>query len=211
MLAKIQAYESKLLECPAAFFPPLCPTCQESRTLRVHELRRREFWFCLAQEVKRVVSVVLRVVCKACNHRTTVLPGFALPHKRYLLAVVSDASELYLLDDSATYESAARSGGQPLFHDSEGSALARSTVHRWIGFLGSLVLLLGSATALLREADPTFSPLVEMRDISARRYRSETRRECLERAHRLLRVRSRLLKAINIDLFPRIATAAAWT
>lgn len=211
MLAKIQAYQSKLLENPAAFFPPLCPSCQELKTFRVHELRPRQFWFCLAHEVKRVISVVLRVACKACNHRTTVLPDFALRHKRYLLAVVSDASELYLLDDSATYESAARIDGQPLFHDTEGSSLARSTVHRWVGFLGSLVLLLGCATELLRDADPSFSPLAEMRDIPPRRYRSETRRECLERAHRLLRVRSRLLQAIDIDLFPRIATAAAWT
>ena len=128
MRAKIQAYESQLLENPAALFPPHCPICQEAGTLRVHELRRRGFWFSLLQHVERVVSVVLRVACKGCDHRTTVLPDFALLHKRYVLPDVVDASDGYLLDESATYEAAAQIDGRPVFHDADGACRARSTV-----------------------------------------------------------------------------------
>jgi hypothetical protein len=211
VLAKIQAYQVRLLDNPTSFFPPRCPKCQESGALRKHELRPRTFWSVVLHEVKRIPSFVLRVACAICEARTTVLPEFALPHKRYAVPEVVDASERYLLDDASTYESAARVDGRPVFHDAEGKSRARSTVHRWIGFLGSLVLLLGSATDLLGEADPAFSPLAEMRPISPRCYRSEVRRGLLERAHRLLRVRARLREATDHDLFPRIATPAAWT
>lgn len=210
-LAKIQAYEAQLIEDPASFFPPCCPSCQEVGGLRKHEFRARGFWSVVSQEVTKIPSFVLRVACKLCDAGMTVLPDFALPHKRYVLPEVVASSERYLLDHAATYESAARADGRPVFHDAEGSARARSTVHRWIGFLGSLVMLLGSATDLLREADPAYSPLTEMDPISPRRYRSEARRECLERAHRLLRVRARLREAIDIEMFPRIATPAVWS
>lgn len=211
MLARIQAYEAEVSANPAAFFPPCCPACQESGGLRKHELRRRGFWFVLSQNVERVTSFVLRVVCTICEGNTTVLPDFILPHKRYVLPDVVEASERYLLDDTATYESAAQVDGRPVFHDASGGSRARSTVHRWIGFLGSLVTLLASATQVALEASPVFSPLQEMLPISPRRYRSEARRELLERAHRLLCVRSCLVRATDRDLFPRIATPVVWS
>ena len=211
MLARIQAYEACLSEDPAAVFPPCCPACQEPGCLRKHEFRRRGFWFRMGNEVKRVASFVLRVACTRCGKPSTVLPGFARPHGRYVLGDVVDASDRYLLDGTATYESAARHGGRPVFHDADGACLARSTVHRWVGFLGSLVALLGHATGVLRDADPAFSPAAEMIPISPRRYRTEARRELLGRAQQLLRVRSRLWRAMGCEPFPRIATAAAWS
>lgn len=211
MLARIQAYEAQLAENPAAFFPPRCPACQETGGLRVHELRPRTFWYVVSHTVKRAASYVLRVACELCCHRTTVLPDFALRHKRYILPEVIDASDRYLLDETASYESATRVAGRPVFHDTGGACRPRATVHRWIGFLGSLVTLLAHATGLVLEAVPGFSPLAEMLHFAPRRYQSEARRECLERAHRLLRVRSHLLRATDHDLFPSIATAAAWS
>ena len=211
MLARIQAHEAELLRSPADFFPPCCPACQETDVLRVHEFRRRGFRFVVANIVERVRSFVLRVACKLCGCRTTVLPDFALPHHRYVLPNVVDTSESYLLDDTATYKSAALVDGRPAFHNSEGSSRARSTVHRWVGFLGSLVTLLAHATDLVLQADPVFSPLAEMLDFSPRRYRTEARHELLGNAHRLLRVRARLRQATQLGFFPRIATAASWT
>ena len=210
MLTKIQAYEAQIAENPATFFPPCCPVCQVANALRKHELRRRGFWFVLSNEVMRVASFVLRVACKSCNRRSTLLPDFALPHKRYVRSDTLEASERYLLDDTATYETATEIEGRPVFHNTDGACRPRSTVHRWIDFFGSLLTLLSAATELALEADPAFSPVVEMVPISLRRYRSETRRTVLERAHRLLRVRACLLRATGCDLFPRFATAAAW-
>ena len=185
--------------------------CQLSGVLRKHELRPRGFWFVLSNEVVRVLSLVLRVACKSCQRRITLLPEFALPHKRYVRDDVIEASERYLLDETASYETATRVEGRPVFHDAEGASRPRSTVHRWIGYLGSLVTLLSNATGLALEADPTFSPLAEMRPIAPHRYRSDDRREILDRAHRLLRVRTSLVRALDWDPFPRFATAAAWT
>ena len=210
MHIEIQAYEAQVAENPAALLPPCCPVCQVANALRIHELRRRGFWFVISNEVRRAASFVLRVACKSCDRRSTVLPDFAFPHKRYIRCDLVDASERYLLDETATYETATQVAGRPVFHDTDGACRPRSTVHRWIGFLGCLVTLLSGATELVLEADPNFSPVAEMVPIAPRRYRSETRRTLLERAHRLLRVRTRLLRALDRDLFPRIATAAAW-
>jgi len=212
VLSKIQSYETELFKNPEGFFPACCPICQESGALRKHEFRARGFWAILAQRVHRVQSLVLRLACKICKFRTTVLPEFALPHKRYVVDAAVDHSERYLLDETATYESATEVGGTPTFHDPEsGSFLARSTVHRWIGFFGSLVVLAANATELALEANPAFSPLTELLPIAPRRYRSQGRRETLERAHRLLGVRRRLLEVIDQDFFPRVATETAWT
>ncbi len=210
MLTEIQAYEAQVAENPATLFPPCCPVCQVPNALRKHELRRRGFWFVLSNEVMRAASFVLRVACKSCNRRSTLLPDFALPHKRYVRSDTLEASERYLLDETATYETATQVEGRPVFHSTDGASRPRSTVHRWIGFFGSLLTLLSGATELALEADPAFSPVAEMISISPRRYRSETRRTVLERAHRLLRVRSRLLRSLDRDLFPRVATAAVW-
>ena len=210
MLATIRAYEAQLCEDPAALFPPCCPACREQGTLRKHELRPREFWCCVSNEVRRVASVVLRVACKLCGCRTTVLPEFALPHKRYVVADLVDATQRYLLDDAATHASATKVDGKPVFHSTTGAYRARSTVHRWIGFLGSLASLLAHATEFVMQVDPAFSPLAEMRFISPHRYRTAARHEVLERAHRLLRVRSRLRQTIKHELFPTVATPEAW-
>ena len=75
------------------------PACLEAGTLRVHELRPRGFWCCLSNQVERVASTVLRVACRVCDSRTTVLPDFALPHKRYVASDLIDASQRYLLDE----------------------------------------------------------------------------------------------------------------
>lgn len=210
MLAKIQAYEAQLAEDPASLFPARCPACQLTQSLRKHELRPREFWCCLSNRVTRVASFVLRVACKACGCRTTVLPDFAIRHKRYVASDMVDAAERYLLDETATHETAAKADGRHAFHDSNGAIRARSTVHRWIGFLGSLTSLLAHATECAMQADPTFSPLAEMRHIPHHRYRTDARREILGRAHLLLRVRSTLLRTLNHELFPTVATEAAW-
>lgn len=210
MLATIQAYEVQVSKNPAAFFPPCCPVCSKAGVLRKHELRRRTFWTVAFQEVKRVASCVLRVACGVCDTRTTVLPDFAFPHKRYVLPQVINASDRYLLDETATYESCARVDDRPVFHDTDGCSRARSTVHRWIGYLGSLAILLGLATDLVREVDSACSPLAELCSIASHRARSEARRELLVRAYRLLRVRVRFQRSTQRDLFPRVATPACW-
>lgn len=210
VLARIQAHDALLSENPASFIPPCCPSCQASGVLRIHELRRRGFWYVVAHEVIRVASLVLRVACSVCGARTTVLPEFALPHKRYVLPEVVDACDRYLLDPAATYESAAGVGGRPVFHDAGGSARARSTVHRWVGFLGSLVHLLAHATELAVQSEVSFSPLDEMVEFAPHRYRSATRREQLGNARRWLGVRALLVRIAGHDPFPRFATAAAW-
>lgn len=210
MLATIEAYEAQLSEDPASLFPACCPACLEAGTLRVHELRPRGFWCCLLNQVERVASTVLRVACRVCDSRTTVLPAFALPHKRYVASDLIDASQRYLLDDEATHESATKVEGRPVFHSTMGATRARSTVHRWITFLGSLTTILGNGTELAKEADVTFSPLAEMLHVSKRRYRTDARCEVLGRAHLLLRVRSRLARALKYEIFPTVATREVW-
>ena len=210
VLATIQSYAEKLSGNPSAFFPPRCPTCLLGGGLRCHELRRRKFWVRVGREVHRVASMVLRVACTLCTKKTTVLPDFALPHKRYVLSEIVETSERYLADEGATYSAAAGVDGMPVFHDTDGVSRAPSTVHRWITFLGALVTVLGHGTDLLLESDPTFSPLKEMVSFSRLRYRSERRRETLGRAWRLLRVRSRLRDTLDCELFPRFATPDAW-
>ena len=210
VLAAIQSYAEELSRNPSAFFPPRCPSCLLGGALSCHELRRRGFWVRVGREVHRVASIVLRVAYNLCTKKATVLPDFALPHKRYVLGEIVETSERYLANEGATYSAAAGVEGMPVFHDADGASRAPSTVRRWITFLGTLVTLLAHGTDLLLEADPMFSPLWEMVAFSSRRYRSEGRRETLDRAWKLLRVRSRLRETLELELFPRFATPCAW-
>ena len=71
------------------------------------------------------------------------LPPFALPHKRFVIAVVCDRSQTFLGSDQS-YRNSVREQGRELVYDDRqagalaerGAALSHSTLWRWLSWLG---------------------------------------------------------------------------
>jgi hypothetical protein len=146
------------------------------------------------------------------------LPSFALPHKRFVTAVVSDRAQAFLGTDQS-YRDTVRPDGRALVYDDrqdealarDGAALAHSTVWRWVSWLGdSLPRTFREARRLIRAREPR-SPLHRQDwSVSSAKYRSEPRRRTLERALQALVVTEVFRVLFGKAIFPNFATCWNW-
>ncbi len=211
MLAEVQAYTREVLSGSRRLQIEACPRCGNAAYFRRHDVRPRNFWVIADRLVHRLASFVVRWTCRLCAHRLTDFPPFSLPHKRYVLSEVVARSERYLEEDPATYESSAGVEGLPVFHKAtddtiDDRRLERSTVHRWVTFLGGLVAVLSSAQGLVRRADPRSNLFRSIVAFPPRKYRSDDRRQLLGRAARLLATAQEFRRLFATSLFPDFAT-----
>jgi hypothetical protein len=88
--------------------------------------------------------------------------------------------------------------------------LAASTVWRWISWLGSLENMLREAGKLIRQKASGSVLHREPWPLSARKHRSDTRRQTLERAARCLVTESLFWELFGQEIFPNFATAHGW-
>ena len=146
------------------------------------------------------------------------LPPFALPHKRFVTEVVVDRSQAFLGTDQS-YRASVRQPGRELVYDDRqdealgrrAAALSHSTVWRWLSWLGDgLQGTFREARRLIRARDPR-SPLHRQDwSVSAAKYRSEPRRQTLERALQGLVVTKVFQNLFGKAVFPNLATCWHW-
>jgi hypothetical protein len=147
------------------------------------------------------------------------LPPFALPHKRFVSQVVQEKAREYLGCETSSYRASCQQQGRALVYDDrqEGplakraSALRPSTLWRWLSWLGNgLPKTLGAARQLIREKESRSTLHREAWTVASRRYRSDARRQCLERALELLVVQEVFQRLFGKAIFPNLATAHGW-
>ena len=88
--------------------------------------------------------------------------------------------------------------------------LAGSTIWRWVSWLASLENMLREASKLIREKAPRSLLHREPWPLSARKYRSDVRRQTLERAAQCLVTESLFRELFGQEIFPHFATAHGW-
>lgn len=146
------------------------------------------------------------------------LPSFALPHKRFVTEVVRDRAQAFLGSD-LSYRATVRSDGRALVYDDrqdealghQGAALSHSTVWRWLSWLGDgLQGTFREARRLIRAKDPC-SPLHRQDwSVSSAKYRSDQRRQTLERALQALVVTKVFQDLFGKAIFPNFGTRWNW-
>jgi hypothetical protein len=142
------------------------------------------------------------------------LPSFALPYKRFVTDVICDCSKTFLGSDQS-YRQTVRWHGREIVYDDrhdealarQAAALAHSTVWRWLSWLGDS----------LRETWRTVRQLIRARTsdsvlhregwhVSPYKYRSEPRRQTLQRGVEGWVVAQVFRRLFGKAVFPRFAT-----
>jgi hypothetical protein len=155
--------------------------------------------------------------CPLCGKTFTIYPPFALPRKRYVAEIVSALSQRYVVEDSATYRSAVRVDGMPVFHAGEEARppgtriLEHSTLHRWIPFFAELARVRREALKLIRAAAPASGVFRRIAPVTPWKYRSPQRRTILQDARQLFVAAREYAAIFGASIFPRLATACGWT
>ena len=146
------------------------------------------------------------------------LPPFALRYKRFVTEVVADRSQAFLGTDQP-YRATVRQHGRALVYDDRqdealgrrAAALAHSTVWRWLSWLGDGVPeTFRKARRLIREREPRSTLHRQPWGVSPARYRSETRRQTLQRAFEGRVVMQVFQDLFRKAVFPNLATGCGW-
>ncbi len=146
------------------------------------------------------------------------LPSFALPYKRFVTAMVRDRSQAFLGSEQS-YRMAVQVQGRAVVYDDRqkevlarrGAALAHSTVWRWLSWLGDgLQDTFRKARELIRAGDPRSTLHRDAWCVSPYKYRSDERRQTLQRALQHLVVVDVFGQLFGKAIFPHFATAHGW-
>jgi len=146
------------------------------------------------------------------------LPPFALPHKRFVSAVVCDRSQAFL-GSGQSYRGSVRPAGRELVYDGSpdealvrrAAALAPSTVWRWLSWLGDgLQGAFRKAQRLIYRQEPRSTLHRQIWSVSPAKYRSDRRRQTLQRALQGLVIRRIFQDLFGKAIFPNFATATGW-
>ena len=113
-------------------------------------------------------------------------------------------------------ETVSNSDGRPVFHslankptDSDAPALSHSTVHRWLGFFGAMVISRQLGTEALLRADPSSSVHRFLGLVDPKRARTQERLKVLSVARRLLYLQTLWDRQfLTCPFFARFATVA---
>ncbi len=148
------------------------------------------------------------------------LPSFALPYKRFVTEVVRDRSQAFLGSDQSYRDTVwLQMQGRAILYDDrqdealgrQGAALAHSTVWRWLSWLGDgLQKTFREAQKLIHERNPRSTLHRETWSVSPNKYRSESRRETLQRALQALVVAEAFQRLFGKAIFPNFATGQGW-
>lgn len=142
-----------------------------------------------------------------------ICPTFLLPYRRYasvsLLPLVRD----YLDQNRLSYQRAVAPGGRAIGYVTPAGqekiderALHRSTLWRFLLFLGGQTAALQAGLQLWSQHDPLSTMHRFVGAVSPHKYRSEQRGEILRTARRLLHLIDRWDRTFTESFFPRFAT-----
>lgn len=122
-------------------------------------------------------------------------------------------ARVYLEQDGLSYQQVVAPGGRAVGYVTppgqekiDERALHRSTLWRFLLFLGAQTAGLQAGLQLLSEHDPSFQGHRFLGPVSPRKHRSEQRGEILRTARRLLNLNDRWDRAFGEPFFPRFAT-----
>lgn len=209
-----QAVESGRICCDLE----TCPRCGDHPgEFRLHECRKRTFLYVLERMTHATWCWLIRWKCPLCAKTFTLYPPFALPRKRYVAETVLGLSEHYITEDAASYRRSVRVDGMPVFHAAEeaGTAgtrvLEHSTLQRWIPFLAGLAGVRREALKLIRAAAPASGVFRRIAPVAPWKYRSPERGAILQDARQILVAAREYAAIFGASIFPRLATACAWT
>lgn len=125
------------------------------------------------------------------------------------------------LGTDTSYRQVVQHQGMPILYDDREAnsipagkegvpGLAASTVWRWLSWLGSLENLLREASQLIRRKAPSSTLHREPWPMPTGKYRSDARRQTLQRAAECLVVESLFRDLFEQEMFPHFATAHGW-
>lgn len=137
---------------------------------------------------------------------------FVLPYKRYCSTGMLLLAKQYLDEPRHSLRKATSSGAcgrRMVYADHPGAAaLAHTTLHRWLTFLGAMTISLAIGCELFLQAHPESSIHRFTGAVDPRKARSPEREESLRAARRLLHLRCLWDEAFQeIPFFPRFATS----
>jgi hypothetical protein len=196
----------------------VCPKCGgRPGSFKYHATRKRQFLVIVDRLIQRVVSALTRWKCPCCGKTFTQYPEFALPNKRYVRQDVCRLGGRYVADDGVSYRRGVQVDRMAVCYDSDGEGqpiddrvLWPSTLHRWVGFLGSLKDTLQQAWRLIRAKSPTCDVFRKATPVPCWKYRSVERREVLQTCGRLLGTDRAYQDLFDVSIFTHLATLYSW-
>jgi hypothetical protein len=158
-----------------------------------HDVSPRQFRIREGDLICIISSWRVRFRCRDCGKVFTEYPPFALPYKRFAKPALIDHAKKYLQRD-ISYRQSVEGTHTPVAYDGQagdqGRQLSRSTVWKWLTWLGSLKEPLQRITSLVLEKDPGANPARDVPPISPKKF-------CLQGRHDVLHFAARLLVAIQ--------------
>jgi hypothetical protein len=126
------------------------------------------------------------------------------------------------LGTHGSYRQVIRHKGTPILYDDRQAGnvpagkdlapgLAASTVWRWLSWLGSLENMRREARQLIRQKASGSVLHRETWPLRAWKYRSEARRQSLQRSAEMLVIESLFRDLFDQEVFPNFATAHGWS
>lgn len=140
-------------------------------------------------------------------------PTFLLPYRRYASTYLIVLARNYLEQDQLSYERAVRPEGRVIGYVTppgqqkiDERALHRTTLWRFLSFLGLQLPALEAGLALWSRHDPLSSMHRFAGAVAPHKYRSERRAQILRTARRLLHLIDHWDRTFAKSFFPRFAT-----
>lgn len=150
---------------------------------------------------------------RAAGACSPICPTFLLPYRRYASTSLLPLARDYLEQDRLSYQRAVAPGGRVIgYVTPEGQqeiderALHRSTLWRFLFFLGTQAAALQAGLQLWSEHDPLSTMHRFVGAVGPHKYRSPQRGEILRTARRLLYLIDRWNRVFSESFFPRFAT-----
>lgn len=181
---------------------------------KFHGVRSRIILLVVQSIAERIQTYLTRWKCPLCGHTFTLYPDWALAHKRYEASFILERCKGYVSEDACSYRKGVMDDGLPIFHEDaeECAQLSPSSLWHWVSTLGEFVQPMRQALHLIRQKAPSsglFRTLGTLR-IGAHKYRSEARRQTLERCLSLLLISQVYAHLFGGSLFPEFATGSGF-
>lgn len=190
---------------------PPCPHCEKiSNSFTRHEARQRYFYAIVEQMVRKILGLLIRWKCPGCGKTFTDYPGFALPFKRYILSAIMEYSSQYTENDQTTYRRVIQS--KPTGYPESDCQLDHSTIHRWLGTLGSFTQIIRKAQDFILQARPDSSICRDLGSLSvpSKKYRKKERAGVLLRCRQLFSLEGLYRLIFRVSIFPNLATSCSF-
>ena len=140
-------------------------------------------------------------------------PTFLLPYRRYARTSLMPLARDYLEQDRLSYQRAVTPHGRVIGYVTPADqskiderALHRSTLWRFLGFLGAQTVAFQFGLELLSERDPLCVLHRFVGGVAPHKYRSPQRGDILRNARRLLHLIDHWDRTFRESFFPRFAT-----